>query len=98
VVIDYTITVGNIIETAVILSGGIMVMVRLNNNVTKLGFDMAAVQNEIAKIGQLMTQVAVQKERMDSLGAQLNRLDIRYDELRHGSGFVRGAAGIDREY
>jgi hypothetical protein len=49
-------------------------------------------------VNTLLTDVAVQKQRLDTMDARMDTLDRRYDELRHGDGFVRGARGIDREY
>lgn len=80
--IDPTITIGNLIEIASIVLGGLLVMVRLNNTVAKLAVDMQQVQAEIKKIAELMTTVAVQDVRLDSLNDRLNTMDRRYDELR----------------
>ena len=80
--IDPTITFGNLFEIASIAFGGIAVMVRLNNSVVRLALDMQEVQGEIKKIGELMTAVAVQDARLDSLSERINTIDRRYDEIR----------------
>ena len=89
--IDYTITVGNIIEIATIAGGGIWVLIKLNNSVSVLKIDVDKMQREIIKIGDVLTQLAVTKTRLDNM-----ETDIR--ELKHGDDFVRGPHGIDREY
>ncbi len=89
--IDYTITVGNIIEIGTIAGGGIWVLIKLNNSVAVLKGDVDKMQKEIIKIGDVLTQLAVTKNRLDNI-----ETDIR--ELRHGDGFVKGPRGIDREY
>ncbi len=80
--IDYTITIGNMIEIATIAGGGIWVLIKS---------DVDKMQKEIIKIGDVLTQLAVTKTRLDNM-----ETDIR--ELRHGHGFVQGPTGIDREY
>ncbi len=89
--VDYTITVGNIIEICTIAGGGVWVLIKLNNSVAILKEDVGKMQKEIIKIGDVLTQLAVTKTRLDNM-----ETDIR--ELRHGHGFVQGSAGIDREY
>ncbi len=89
--LDYTITVGNIIEIATIAGGGIWILVKLNNSVAILKTDVDKMQREIIKIGDVLTQLAVTKTRLDNMES-----DIR--ELRHGDGFIKGPRGIDREF
>ncbi len=89
--LDYTITVGNIIEIATIAGGGIWILIKLNNSVAILKTDVDKMQREIIKIGDVLTQLAVTKTRLDNM-----ETDIR--ELRHGEGFIKGPRGIDREY
>jgi hypothetical protein len=81
-VIDPTITIGNLIEITCILGGGALTIVRLNNSVVKLSIDMQEVQAEVKKIADLMTAVAVQSVRIDSISERINTIDRRYDELR----------------
>jgi hypothetical protein len=40
------------------------------------------------KFSAALTELAVQKSRLDSQGERLNLMDRRYEELRHGEGFV----------
>lgn len=90
-VIDYTITVGNIIEIASIVGGGCAVFITLKNSVAELKKDVDGIQDEIKKIGDVLITQADQNRRILHLED-----DVR--ELRHGHGFVRGTGGIDREY
>ncbi len=73
-------------------------MAKLRMAVDNALLEIADVKKEVSKIGQILTQVAVQNERMDNMGQRMNMMDRRYDELRRGQGFIKGQAGIDREY
>lgn len=96
--IDYTITLGNMIEIASILSGGLMVMVRLNNNVVSLKTEVSGMQDEIKKLSEIMIAQADIRSELKGLGTRLTTAEQDIREVRHGDGFVRGSHGIDREY
>jgi len=89
--IDYSITVGNIIEILVIAGGGIWVLIKLNSSVAVLKTDVGKMQREIAKIGDVLTKLAVTENRLTNI-----ETDIR--DLRHGQGFIQGPRGVDGEY
>lgn len=95
-VIDYTITMGNLIEISSIIGGGILVLTTLKSDVSALKtganevrFDLGEMQAEIKKIGEVLITQADQNRRIMHLEE-----DVR--ELRHGHGFIREA--IEREY
>jgi hypothetical protein len=87
--IDYTITIGNIIEITAIVGGGLLFLISLQNTVGNLKDDVAGMQNEIKKLGQVLIQMAVTTTRLDNHDREIS-------ELKHGRGFIREA--IDREY
>jgi len=90
--IEQTITIGNIVEIASILGGGLIVFITLRNTVANMKDDVVGMQNEIKKLADVITRMAVTDVRLTNL-----EQDIR--ELRHGRGFVQGErSGIDREY
>lgn len=100
--IDYTITLGNMIEMAIFVVGGVAALATLKTTVTTLKTDVAeskketkesiaGLQSEIKKIGEVLINQADQNRRIIHLED-----DVR--ELRHGDGFVRGNHGIDKEY
>jgi hypothetical protein len=91
--IDPTITAGNIIEICSIVGGGIVVLFKMNSSVIMLKADVASMQKEIVKIGDVLTKLAIADTRLNNI-----ERDIR--ELRHGEGFVRGKLNrsIDGEY
>jgi hypothetical protein len=91
-VIDYTITIGNLVEIAAIIGGGLMVMITLRGDVANMKAEVGAIQVEIKKIGDVLITQADQNRR-------ILHLEEDFRELRHGHGFIRGAqGGIDREY
>ena len=93
-VIDYTITIGNLIEIASIIGGGLMVLITLRGDVATMKAEVGDIQVEIKKIGDVLINQADQNRRIIHLEE-----DVR--ELRHGHGFVQGrqgVAGIDGEY
>lgn len=50
--------------------------------------EITELKTEVKALSNVMTLVAVQKERLDSQAERLNLLDQRYEDLRHGEGFV----------
>lgn len=92
VVIEQTITIGNIIEILSIIAGGLTVFITLKNTVSNIKDDVSGMQTEIKKLADIITKMAVTDIRLTNV-----EQDIR--ELRHGEGFVRGhRASIDGEY
>jgi hypothetical protein len=101
-IVDATITVGNIIEIITIAVGGIVAIVQLKNSVSTLKKEIALeldfmktdftdMKTEIKKVGDVLIKMAVTDQRL--LGVEQ---DVR--ELKHGRGFIRGPQGIDTEY
>ncbi len=80
-VIDQTITVGNLIEISVIIAGGMAALVTLRGTVNNLKNDMTDMKAEIKKVGEVLIKMAVTDNR-------LNNLEQDMRELRHGEGFV----------
>jgi hypothetical protein len=90
-VIDYSITIGNLIEIASIIGGGLMVMVTLRGDVSNIKSEMGGIQLEVKKIGDVLITQADQNRR-------ILHLEEDFRELRHGHGFVQPRAPIDREF
>ena len=91
VMIEQTITIGNIIEIGSILAGGFTVFLTLRSTVANLKEQVGEMQTEIKKLADVITKMAVTDLRLTNV-----EQDIR--ELRHGRGWVQGPHGIDREY
>lgn len=89
-------------EIVSILGGGSLVAFRLGKSsqvvkeaMRQQAAEIAMLKDEIKELSKLVTEVAVQSKRLDIL-------EQRYEELRHGEGFVlplaahlRGAAAAE---
>ncbi len=96
--IDQTITIGNIIEIMVIAAGGISVFATMRTTVRNISNKVDGMQDEIKKLGDILIGQARFDEKLTNLERRVTVHDKLLDELRHGEGFVRGRQGIDREY
>ena len=90
-VIDATITIGNVIEISVIAAGGLITIITLKNRISGITTDLVDMKQEIKKVGEVLVKMAITDQRVTNL-----ERDVR--ELRHGDGFIRGRPGIDKEY
>jgi len=103
--IDYTITIGNIIEIGAIVSGGLMVVWTLKADVNSLKsgaatlkLDFGAMQAEIKKLGDILINLADMRGEIRVLDTRLTMAEQDIREVKHGDGFVKGPRGVDREY
>lgn len=81
--IDPTITVGNIIEIASIVGGGLLVLVKLNSNVAFLTGEVSNMQTEIKKIGDVLTALAVTQNRLNNIETDIRELRNENPRGRH---------------
>lgn len=86
--IDWSISVGSMIQMVLIIGGGMWVFQALRADVKIIRHDMATMKQRqddlgeaFTQLGTILTQVAVQDER-------LNQMAKTIDELRHGQGYV----------
>lgn len=96
--IDPTVTLGNLIEIASIIGGGLLVLIRLNNNVVSLKIDVGGMQVEIKKLGDILIAQANLRGELQGITTRLNTAESDIRDLRHGDGFIRGPRGVDKEY
>ncbi len=96
--IDYTITIGNIIEIGAIVGGGVLVLLTLKADVNTLKSDLASMQVEIKKLGDILVNLADIRGEIKVLDSRIAATEQDVRELRHGDGFIRGPRGIDREF
>lgn len=82
-------------EIGSILIGGGMVFYKLGRTTSAMEAAMALQAKEISElkedvkvVGHLLTAVAVQDQRLDTMDKRWEVLDRRYEDLRHGRGFV----------
>jgi prefoldin subunit 5 len=86
--IDWTVNVGNLLQIAVVVGGGMWVFqsLRADVRIVKSEIDnLTKRQDQLGEafkqLGDILRQVAVQDQR-------IGQLDKIVDELRHGQGFV----------
>lgn len=96
--IDYTITIGNIVEIGSILLGGIAVLWTLKSDVKTLKRDFVAIQKEIQKLGEILVNLADIRGDIKALSTRVSMAEQDIREMKHGNGFVTGPRGVDREY
>jgi len=89
IMIDATITIGNIIEISVLALGGLAGMITVKNSVSNLKSDVIDMKVEIKELSSVVSKMALTDLRLSNV-----EQDIR--ELKHGRGFVREA--IEGEY
>lgn len=87
-VIDWSISVGNLLQMVAMVGGGLWVFFQLRADVRILKNDISNMekrQNDLneafTQLGTILTQVAVQDQRMV-------QIEKTVDEMRHGQGFV----------
>jgi hypothetical protein len=94
--VDYTITIGNMIEIGSIVIGGFIVFMTLRYDVralksdtTGLKVDFTSMQSEIKKLGDILINLADIRGEIKGLTQRVftSEQDIR--ELRHGDGFIQ---------
>ncbi len=91
-VLDLVLKIATLIS---IIGGGGVIVWRMSRMATRFEIigdtqarEIGSIKDEIIAMRALMTAVAVQKERLDTQAERLNLLDRRYEELRHGEGYV----------
>ncbi len=89
--IDYSITIGNLIEIAAIVGGGVLALVTLRNTVSHIQDDMSDMKTEIKKVGEVLIKMATTDVRLSAV-----EQDIR--DLKHGRGFIQNRDGVNGEY
>lgn len=88
-VVDSTITIGNIIEIGTIAGGGLIAIVMLKSTVGNMKDDLTDLKTEMKKVGEVLIKMAVTDQRLTNA-----EQDIR--DLQHGHGFVQ--RDINGEY
>jgi hypothetical protein len=98
VMIEQTITVGNIIEIISIIGGGIAVFVTLRNTVANIKNEVSGMQLEIKKLGEILIAQADIPGELRVLSTRVTTTEQDIRELRHGRGFVQGESGVNGEW
>lgn len=95
---QYGTLIGIAVQTAIFLLGGYGMVIRNDGSNRALKEQVAGIQAELKGLAAVVTQLAVQTVRLDSLSERMTMADRRIEELRHGKGFIRGESGVNGEY
>jgi hypothetical protein len=108
--LDLTVTLGTIIETGVLGSGGIAALITLRNTVAMLQGDLKmskqdvkeqfiGIQLELKKMGEILVTMARFEEKISNLDRRVTGQGRKLDDLSHGEGFVRSnRSSVEGEY
>ena len=81
--IDYTITIGNIVEIGSIVFGGIAVLWTLRTDVKRLKVDFETIQKEIKKLGDILVNLADIRGDIKTLTARVAMAEQDIREMKH---------------
>lgn len=87
-VIDWTISVGNLLQIAAFLVVGVLAFATLRADIRVLRHDMKNVQQEQEVVSETMTHLSSVLTTVAVQNVRLDRAEKTIDEMRHGQGFV----------
>lgn len=96
-----TITVvGLAIQTLMYILAGYALVVRHDESNKNLKAEFHGMQEQLKKLSEVITQLAVQTVRVDNIGQQVTLLQRTVEDLRRGTGYVKtpARASLDGEY
>lgn len=80
--IEWTLTLGNIIQIAVIAGGGLLVLVMMRMDVGRLKDDIRDIQTEIKKMGDVLVALARTEERLTNQRREIDELRRDINNIR----------------
>lgn len=87
--IEQTITIGNIIEIFVIGAGGISVFVTMKNTVASIKREVDSMQTELKKLGEILIAQADMRGEMRVLDTRVLAIEGDIRDMQHGRGFIK---------
>lgn len=69
------------IEVTAVVGGGGFALFKLGRLWGRMAIDIESLKDETKKVGEILTTIAVQKQ-------QIETIERRIEELRHGEGFI----------
>ncbi len=104
---SHTITTGEIVVSVSALCTAASFLFRKGGSTARLEMaveraleEITELKKEISQVGLILTQVAVQNERMDNMARRQNMIDQQMSDMRRGQGFIQAPRpmGVDGEY
>ncbi len=95
--IEYLTLIGLVAQTAMYLLGGYALVIRSDQSNKDLKEEVEAIQIEIKTLSRIVSQMAVQEERLTNLSSRMNMFDRRMDDVVRQAGWVTGRRIIDGE-
>ena len=86
--IQWEISLGNLLTIGSICVAGIAFYAQALSDSRYFKSDIVEIKSDLKILSKIISDLAVQTNRLDNQGERLNRIDARFDELRHGKGFV----------
>ncbi len=91
--------VGIVIQTVMYLLAGYALVVRHDESNKNLKAEFLNMQEQLKKLSEVITQMAVQTIRVDNLSEQFTLLHRTVEDLRRGTGYVKAPRPtLDGEY
>lgn len=86
--LEWTFSIGNLATLGLILFSIAGFYHKTNSDNALFRETLNELKLEIKDLHKVVVELATQKQRLDSQGDRLNRLDARLDQLREGKGFI----------
>lgn len=80
-VIDYTVSIGVILQSVVVIGGALIVLGVMRKSVNDLEADVSDMEKDLKDLTKTVAAIAVQDQR-------LNRIEEDIRDLKHGKGLV----------
>lgn len=97
---DPTLTVGALLNAAVLFTGFVIAFTRIGGRIDLLSQRLASVEEAVKQQRDINERLAIIETRQATHGQMIAAVQSDVSELRHGDGFVRGKLNrsIDGEY
>lgn len=96
---------GILVQTLIFVFGGVAMVIRHDVTTKTLKEDIAAMQQELKSLSQVITAQAVQDQRLLEQSRRMTMLEEKLEGLRRGDGWIQnrnprssGDGTVDREY
>ena len=87
-ILDWSISLGSLITGVLIVFSGAGFYWRQIYDSRHFKEEITEIKTYLRTLNDVVVKLALQTERLDTMGIRLNKFEDRLDELRHGKGFV----------